>query len=274
MKSSYSQSQMDQKNYLEEIRFWEHPPWSGIVQNEERNKKFFNENKTDSSPTPHQDDSTREDVEAQHDFLSITRDFIYRHHVEPRVKLYMPREESFPFPLWKLSTLPETLINHWMYFWRKKLMVIGTWLEKENYPMRRQDSQDSFYFRKGHQKDAHGPGGDLRWNKQPLVLMMCGQICGNLCPMQRKRKQNKDGLSRNQSSTMPDNREEYSSLNQTTKNSSSQWKPLVESVKFRCRQQCLAKYRQRAVDKPTAILGNATQNTLVLSIPTNARDQG
>ena len=25
--------------------------------------------------------------------------FIYRHHVEPRVKLYPPREESFPIPL-------------------------------------------------------------------------------------------------------------------------------------------------------------------------------
>ena len=25
--------------------------------------------------------------------------FIYRHHVEPRVKLYSPREESFPIPL-------------------------------------------------------------------------------------------------------------------------------------------------------------------------------
>ena len=25
--------------------------------------------------------------------------FIYRHHVEPRVKLYSPREESFPVPL-------------------------------------------------------------------------------------------------------------------------------------------------------------------------------
>ena len=24
--------------------------------------------------------------------------FIYRHHVEPRVKLYMPEEESFPIP--------------------------------------------------------------------------------------------------------------------------------------------------------------------------------
>ena len=39
---------------------------------------------------------------------------------------------------------------------------------------------------------------------------MYGQICGNLCPMQRQRKQNKDGLSRHQSSTMPDNWEEYS----------------------------------------------------------------
>ena len=26
-------------------------------------------------------------------------------------------------------------------------------------------------------------------NKQPLVLMMFGQICGNLCPMQQKRKE-------------------------------------------------------------------------------------
>ena len=52
-----------------------------------------------SSPTPLQDDSTRDDAEAKNDFWSITGDFIYRHHVELRVKLYMPREESFPIPL-------------------------------------------------------------------------------------------------------------------------------------------------------------------------------
>ena len=46
------------------------------------------------SPTPPQDDSTRDDA-AEKNFWSITGDFIYRHHVEPRVKLYMPREESF-----------------------------------------------------------------------------------------------------------------------------------------------------------------------------------
>ena len=48
------------------------------------------------SPTPHQDDSTLDDAEAKNDFWSIVGDFIYRH---PRVKLYMPREESFPIPL-------------------------------------------------------------------------------------------------------------------------------------------------------------------------------
>ena len=44
-------------------------------------------------------DSTRDDEEAKSDFWTITGDFIYRHHVEPRVKLYVPTEESFPVPL-------------------------------------------------------------------------------------------------------------------------------------------------------------------------------
>ena len=50
-----------------------------------------------SSPTPLQDDSTRDDAEVKND--SIAGDVIYRDHVEPRVKLYVPREESFPIPL-------------------------------------------------------------------------------------------------------------------------------------------------------------------------------
>ena len=37
--------------------------------------------------------------EAMHDFWSMSGSFIYRHHVEPRVKLYSPREESFTIPL-------------------------------------------------------------------------------------------------------------------------------------------------------------------------------
>ena len=59
-----------------------------------------------SSSTPRQDDT-----EAKNDFWSITGDFIYRHHVEPRVKLYMPREESFPIPLKSFDVTRNTYIT-------------------------------------------------------------------------------------------------------------------------------------------------------------------
>ena len=68
---------MDEPNFLEEIKTWEHPPWYGILQYEE---------KVDVG-------------EATNDFWSTSGSFIYRHHVEPRVKLHSPREESFPIPL-------------------------------------------------------------------------------------------------------------------------------------------------------------------------------
>ena len=50
-----------------------------------------------SLPPPH--DSFLDAGEAMNDFWSMSGSFIYRHHVEPRVKLYSPREESFPIPL-------------------------------------------------------------------------------------------------------------------------------------------------------------------------------
>ena len=50
-----------------------------------------------SLPPPH--DSFPDAGEAINDFWSMSGNFIYCHHVEPRVKLYSPREESFPIPL-------------------------------------------------------------------------------------------------------------------------------------------------------------------------------
>ena len=44
-------------------------------------------------------DSFPDAGEAINDFWSMSGNFIYRHHVEPRVKLYSPREESFSIPL-------------------------------------------------------------------------------------------------------------------------------------------------------------------------------
>ena len=63
-------------------------------------QEFFLKGKSDEldSPTQFQDGSTRDDEEAINDFWTITGDCIYRHYVVLRVKLDMPREETFPIP--------------------------------------------------------------------------------------------------------------------------------------------------------------------------------
>ena len=48
----------------------------------------------ESQPT-----ESRDDEEIPEDFWSIQGNFIYRHHIDPRIQLYVPREESFPIPL-------------------------------------------------------------------------------------------------------------------------------------------------------------------------------
>ena len=62
----------------------------------ESNIDFLGESEG-SLPQPH--DSHPGAGEAINDFWSMSGNFIYRHHVEPRVKLYSPREESFPIPV-------------------------------------------------------------------------------------------------------------------------------------------------------------------------------
>ena len=48
---------------------------------------------------PQPQDSLPDAGEGINDFWSMAGNFIYRHQVEPRVKLYSPRKESFPLPL-------------------------------------------------------------------------------------------------------------------------------------------------------------------------------
>ena len=62
----------------------------------ESNIDFLGESEG-SLPQPH--DSLPVAGEAINDFWSMSGSFIYRHHVQPRVKLYSPGEESFPIPL-------------------------------------------------------------------------------------------------------------------------------------------------------------------------------
>ena len=59
----------------------------------ESHQDFFGE--SERSPLPPPQDSFPDDGEAINDFWSTSGDFKYGHHVEPRVKLYMPRENHF-----------------------------------------------------------------------------------------------------------------------------------------------------------------------------------
>ena len=90
----------------------------------EEQEVFREESDGLSSPTLLQDDSTREDEEARNDFWTITGGFFYRHHVVPRVKLYMPKEETFPLPLKYIdvtrtthTSLDELLEKHLEGYW-------------------------------------------------------------------------------------------------------------------------------------------------------------
>ena len=69
---------------------------------------FLGESKG-SLPPPH--DSLPDAGEAINDFWSMSGSFIYRHHVEPRVKLYSPKEESFPITLKYIDVTRTTHTN-------------------------------------------------------------------------------------------------------------------------------------------------------------------
>ena len=62
-----------------------------------------------SLPPPH--DSFPDSGEAINDFWSMSGSFINRHHVEPRVKLYSPTEESFPIPMKYIDVTRNTQTN-------------------------------------------------------------------------------------------------------------------------------------------------------------------
>ena len=49
-----------------------------------------------------------DDAEARADFGSIQGDFIFRHHNEPRIQLYVPKEETFAIPLKYVDVIGST----------------------------------------------------------------------------------------------------------------------------------------------------------------------
>ena len=70
---------------------------TGSPNSRRRSKSFLRESEGSLPPPPQ--DSLLDVGEALNDFWSMSGNVIYRHHAEPRVKLYVPREETFTIPL-------------------------------------------------------------------------------------------------------------------------------------------------------------------------------
>ena len=187
------------------------------------------------SPTPLQEDSTRDDEDAKSDFWTITGELI--HLSSPRwtqsqtvraarrsISYSVEVHRRYQNDSYHLECIDgETYWRLLERGWRKKLSDAWTGFTK-------------FILLNEWPLDGYTWTGRRLTRRQKLVILTTyGQICGRVCPMQPKRKQNKDGLSRNQNSIMPENWEKYIS-NQTMKSSRESWK-------FRCQEQCLSKYR-------------------------------
>ena len=111
---------------------------------------------SDGSSPPLQD-SSPDDGEARNDFWFTSGIYIYRHHVDSRVKLYLPREESFPIPLRFTGVTRPTSTNLDVMLARR---MDDYWNIEGNQdlPVRGQGSHDSPYWTKNLLVGKHGPG--------------------------------------------------------------------------------------------------------------------
>ena len=104
---SYSRSQMEQQNCLEESGIRRTTPTRDQLA---RSEDLSGDHQGSSDKSQSMDEA-KDDAEARSDSSSIEGDFIYRRHVEPRVQLYVPKEETFLIPLTYIDVTRATQTN-------------------------------------------------------------------------------------------------------------------------------------------------------------------
>ena len=77
-------------------------------------------------PGESQPTESTDDVEARADFWSIEGDFIYLHHNEPQVQLYVPKVETFPIPL-KCIDVARSTYTRWTKMIQQLFHLVHWW---------------------------------------------------------------------------------------------------------------------------------------------------
>ena len=167
---------------------------------------------------PQPQDSLPDAGEARNDFWSTSGNFLYRHHVEPRVKLYSPREESFPIPLKYIDVSRTTLTNLDVM---QENRIDDYWNIDGSRDL--SDSWTGFtqftLLEENHQTDTCGPGRDSQNGKRHRGRIICGQNSGEDEQKMQSWGRSINGQLKDQSSIMLEDYEESISVKLRTRNS-------------------------------------------------------
>ena len=217
-----------------------------------------------SLPPPH--DSFPDAGEAMNDFWSMSGNFIYRHHVEPRVKLHSPREESFPIPLKYIDVSRTTRTN--LDVKRERRIDDYGIIDGSRDLSGSLTGFTQFTFLE--EKSPHG----YMWSGERLTRKQLTSRPDHLWPelwIQIGKKgqaegEAKSGPMKNRNSIMPENHEELISLTLITRKSKKPSRMLERNWKHQWLLLCFA--RQPRNVNPM----RSNQNLRVFWKPVNAQD--
>ena len=170
-----------------------------------------------SFPPPQ--DSYPDASEARNEFCSMSGNFIYRHHVEPRVKLYSPREQSFPIPLKFIDVSRTTHTNldvkqerriedYWNIDWSRDLS--DSWTSFTQFTLLEEKPPDGYMWcgeRLTRRQLTSRP--DHLWPELWIKMGRGAEL----------KERDINGPMKNRNSIMPEDYEEFISLTLRTRNS-------------------------------------------------------
>ena len=87
-----------------------------------------------------------------------------RHHIEPRVQLYVPKGKKCSLFHWKTLMWPGLLTKIWTSCKKNVSTITGMWTRIKVYQILGQDSQSSLSWKKNLSRDCDGVG----WNCNPF----------------------------------------------------------------------------------------------------------
>ena len=223
----FFQSQMDESKPFEEIRTWEHPPWYGIDQFNEKVILTFLENQKGLFTTSRLISGCR---------WSDKRLLVHvgKLHIPPsrwtQSQALLAKRRIIPYSTevhWRIQNYTRI----WMLSRRSALMIIGTLMALESCLILGQNSHNILYWKKKFPTDICGPEGDWRENSLHPGQISYGQNSGSQWESTPSWRRSRSGLMKNSILKTHENCEGSISLTRRIRNFKKPLRMFVRSWK-------------------------------------------